>query len=1413
MITAIFNNKMDSTVAYGLWQWDYGQVLRIKGIDFSQFAIEIHFSFNEDDEDSTIAVGVVKEVEYESTILDDGETKVTSETVQVLDVTIPKDFLWNRNKKNYTIYVFLHLSNEEIGHTVKKILLPVKIKARPTYPHASEDEALFHSTLEQINELAETTVENAKMAKSYAVGDTGVREGEDTDNAKYYAEQASASLEEATLQAENAEQSANNAKEYEENAELSANKAKEYELSSKTNADNAQGYMDWAYEYKDNAQEYSISARDYRDEAESAKNISLQASIDTGKVRDEVKGIQTDVKNIQTQINNIADSVDNTVIEINGLVEQVETNAETVATNTEITNQNKVATNEAKATAEEVLASSRQINADVLEIKNQIMGFVDGATRIVDEGIAEHDTSSTAHDDIRQLIVGLNDRLNTVLNSDDETLDQLSEIVDYIKDNRDLIDTITSSKVNVNDIIDNLITTSSNKPLSAKQGKVLKDLIDAIVIPTKVSAFVNDKGYLTEQVQTNWTEEDSINASFIQNKPNIKSGTGTGSIIEGSTTGDSANVASKTFSHAEGMGTTSSGNYSHAEGLMTESRGAASHAEGSVTLASGNISHAEGLSTIASSLWQHVQGKLNIEDKENKYAHIVGNGDSDSARSNAHTLDWSGNAWYAGKVTADGTPTEDNDLVPKSYVDGTLTDYVKNTDYATANKVGVVQTSTEFGTIVNARGIIGVYPSFNTQIKNGTDNFRPVVPHYQHEATFYGLAKASGDTTQSASDNAIGNYTDEAKASIQEMLDVPSTKQLEDYTTLNTFYDDVIDNTASGNNIVSFNDGANNLPIQDLTINIEPSQDLHGYDSPWASGCGINICPTENGSDITTDWTYENPNYKMVFTGLTASSPYTLSATVASGIEQSTTARLAIIGETNGFIDLSVAGRGSKTINSTSEGTIIISLNKNSAEVADIVSKITQIQLCAGTETAFHPYSNICPISGWEEMVLTHGGANLLPSSVPSNMIAGTISGGKIISAANARLFAVPVPKNTTIHIQKKSGDRLGCSFWLMDTGTPQVGTPVYKLNGFTNVEDATITTGEHGWLGTGSSTLDYTQRLLTDRELMVSIGNSRKDYVAPQATPITIDFGQTVYGGVLDVLKGTLKINKQYVECKRVDNKAEGEDGYFWYTTSTALGIPNIIENNVGLVIDRLKIISGVTQKSSEGTFTFYGTQIIRWKEHGEMTLAEYKEYLAENPLHFVYEIADPIEIQLDPHTLNTLLGYNNIYTDVNGNISTTYKANTKAYIDNKVMDNVPDLTLYVKNTNYATTTVGGVVKVSGTYGSGINSNGILYIYKASDAEVKAGTDSYKPITPNSQHRSVFYGLAKASGDTTQASSANAIGVYTNDAKTKIKTMLDIPTKTSELTNDSNFINTSYQIYATDDDNGNVTIHFGIPS
>lgn len=104
--------------------------------------------------------------------------------------------------------------------------------------------------------------------------------------------------------------------------------------------------------------------------------------------------------------------------------------------------------------------------------------------------------------------------------------------------------------------------------------------------------------------------------------------------------------------------------------------GIASHAEGYITTASGADSYAEGLSTVASADYQHVEGIYNIDDGANgDKLHIVGNGTS-LKRSNAHTLDKSGNAWYAGDVYVGSTSGTNRDagskkLATEAYVDDT----------------------------------------------------------------------------------------------------------------------------------------------------------------------------------------------------------------------------------------------------------------------------------------------------------------------------------------------------------------------------------------------------------------------------------------------------------------------------------------------------------------------------------------------------------------------------------------------------------------------------------------------------------------------------------------------------------------------------------------------------------------------
>lgn len=119
------------------------------------------------------------------------------------------------------------------------------------------------------------------------------------------------------------------------------------------------------------------------------------------------------------------------------------------------------------------------------------------ASGTAESKVSEHNISDIAHNDICLLVQGLTTRLNALADSDDTTLDQMSEVVAYIKSNKSLIDAITTSKINVSDIINNLTTNLSNKVLSASMGVELKKLIDAIKVPVNLSELAGDTTHRT----------------------------------------------------------------------------------------------------------------------------------------------------------------------------------------------------------------------------------------------------------------------------------------------------------------------------------------------------------------------------------------------------------------------------------------------------------------------------------------------------------------------------------------------------------------------------------------------------------------------------------------------------------------------------------------------------------------------------------------------------------------------------------------------------------------------------------------------------------------------------------------------------------------------------------------------------
>lgn len=196
-------------------------------------------------------------------------------------------------------------------------------------------------------------------------------------------------------------------------------------------------------------------------------------------------------------------------------------------------------------------------------------------------------------------------------------------------------------------------------------------------------------------------------------------------------------ISSGMDSHTEGLGTKTDGNYSHAEGRETTAQTHGAHAEGYSTVAAGEYSHTEGYETCAAGIAahaegrgtyasgddQHVQGRWNIEDSL-QYAHIVGNG-TDETASNAYTLDWDGNAWFAGDVyvgSISGTNKDDGSkkLATEEYVDNKFITGIKLTDTVTGEKYII---EIQNGSLITRRDISGNLEDFE-YTQNADGNYK-----------------------------------------------------------------------------------------------------------------------------------------------------------------------------------------------------------------------------------------------------------------------------------------------------------------------------------------------------------------------------------------------------------------------------------------------------------------------------------------------------------------------------------------------------------------------------------------------------------------------------------------------------------------------------------------------------------------
>ena len=152
MVTAVFTDNDDCARTYGLWQWDYGQQLRIEGLHLPT-AVEIHFALQETGGEAITRVGTTK----------DGITTVT----------IPDSMLEGNSaawtaEKTYNIYAWVYLSDKLSGETIKRITMQVKSRPKPEAFEAPGDGEIFREAIEAVNDAAKRAEEAGDKAVAAA---------------------------------------------------------------------------------------------------------------------------------------------------------------------------------------------------------------------------------------------------------------------------------------------------------------------------------------------------------------------------------------------------------------------------------------------------------------------------------------------------------------------------------------------------------------------------------------------------------------------------------------------------------------------------------------------------------------------------------------------------------------------------------------------------------------------------------------------------------------------------------------------------------------------------------------------------------------------------------------------------------------------------------------------------------------------------------------------------------------------------------------------------------------------------------------------------------------------------------------------------------------------------------------------
>ena len=570
----------------------------------------------------------------------------------------------------------------------------------------------------------------------------------------------------------------------------------------------------------------------------------------------------------------------------------------------------------------------------------------------------------------------------------------------------------------------------------------------------------------------------------------------------------------------------------------------------------------------------------------------------------------------------------------------------------------------------------------------------------QKLALIQGPIKTAQDAAVQVVEDAGSDQVDAVEAKGEEVREsIPSdyTELSENVSALNSaitqLNDNVITESAGPASIVSIKDGADGMPLRNLSVAVEPVQDLHGYDHPWPDGGGKNLLPLKletikrkgswDGNRLVSNGvtfvilTDSANNVIGINMNGTATNGFAQIALMGRLNTDGTEKQFTFSGATGGssesyyvrfvardsnnsaviidgglFIDV-FNGQTTKTIPANVayiEGYVGVAVNGT----ANDVIVYPMIRLATETDSTFEPYTNICPISGWTGAKIFHCADNLYDKDsvqLHKNWIGG--------DAVDRAYLTVPVTPGETYNISI-----IGCStakyVSYIEMDRPIAGTQSYF---------GTINTANVNFTRTVTNTyiglqFNYNKELTKQEVDSVQISISKGGFLNQVDITFPSEAG-TVYGGTLDVTTGVLTVDRAMVDIGSL-NFARASSRF--YAT---------VENGIGISPQNVYSACEIYAKSivnwtniPDFTFT-YGPNI---SGRGRCLAINDPRYTAEdefktamNGVKLVYGIANPITYQLTPQEITTLLGANNIWADT-GDTTVEYPADTKMYIDNKI-------------------------------------------------------------------------------------------------------------------------------------------------